>query len=91
LIGIENDSEFRTNIGFVAPSGATVRVIAYDAVGNEVWRSAVAAQGLTQFPLPVTLPAGRVTAEVIAGGSVVPYASVIDNQSGDPIYIVAQY
>jgi len=91
MIGIENDAAFRTNIGLMAPSPATVRLIAYDAAGNEVWRSDVLAQGLTQLPLPVTLPVGRVTAQVIDGGSVVPYASVVDNQSGDPIYIVAQY
>lgn len=91
LIGIENDSQFRTNIGFIAPSASTVRFIAYNASGNEVWRSDVSAEGLTQFPLPVMLPIGRVTVEVIAGGGVVPYASVIDNQSGDPIYIIAQY
>ena len=91
LIGVENDAAFRTNIGFIAPSASTVRFVAYDATGIEVWRSDVSAQGLIQFPLPVTLTIGRVTAEVIAGGGVVPYASVIDNQSGDPIYITAQY
>ena len=75
----------------MAPFAATVRFIAYDATGSEVWRSDVSAQGLTQFPLPVTLTNGRVTVEVLSGGAVVPYASVIDNQSGDPIYITAQY
>ena len=91
LIGIENDTAFRTNIGLMAQSPAAVRLIAYDAAGNEVWRDDVLAQGLTQFPLPVSLAIGRVTAQVIAGGGVVPYASVVDNQSGDPIYIVARY
>ena len=91
LIGIENDSQFRTNIGCIAPAASTVRFIAYDAAGNEVWRSDVAAQGLTQFPFPVPLAIGRVTAEVIAGGPVVPYASVVDNVSGDPTFISAQY
>jgi hypothetical protein len=91
LLGIENDSRFRTNIGIIAPATSTVRFIAYDAWGNEVWRNDVAAQGLTQFPLPVSLLVGRVTAEVIAGGPVVTYASVVDNVSGDPIFITAQY
>ena len=75
----------------MAQSPAAVRLIAYDAAGNEVWRDDVLAQGLTQFPLPVSLAIGRVTVQVIAGGGVVPYASVVDNQSGDPIYIVARY
>jgi hypothetical protein len=91
LIGIENDSQFRTNLGLISPFPTTVRMIAYDAMGNEVWRSDIPALGLVQFPLPVSLPIGRVTAEVIAGNGVVPYASVVDNQSGDPIYITAQY
>jgi hypothetical protein len=90
LIGIENDDAFRTNIGIMAPSPATVRVIAYDAAGREVWRSDVAASGLTQFALPVPLTIGRVTAEVLSGSGVIPYASVVDNVSGDPIYIIAQ-
>jgi hypothetical protein len=96
LIGIENDAAFRTNIGLITPVGTVpaptlVRVIAYDGAGTEVWRSDISVLGLTQFPLPVSLQIGRVTAEVIGAGSVVPYASVVDNQSGDPIYIVAQY
>ncbi|HJT18300.1 MAG TPA: hypothetical protein VJ853_12960, partial [Thermoanaerobaculia bacterium] len=91
LIGIENDAAFRTNIGFVSPSASQVRVIAYDASGNEVWRSDVAVQEIAQIPLPVTLPLGRVTVQVLGGAGVVPYASVVDNRSGDPIYIVAQY
>src|SRR5262249_26543082 len=70
LIGIENDVAFRTNIGLIAPSPATVRLTAFDAAGNEVWRSDVAALGLTQFPLPVSLAIGRVTAEVLSGGGV---------------------
>ena len=91
LVGIENDSRFRTNIGLIAPTASTVRFIAYDAAGNEVWRNDVAANGLTQFQLPISLSVGRVTAEVIAGALVVPYASVVDNLSGDPIFITAQY
>jgi hypothetical protein len=92
LIGIESSPSFRTNIGLMAVAPATVRLIAWDARGSEVWRSDVAAEGLTQLPLPVSVAVGRVTAEVIdGGGAVIPYASVVDNHSGDPIYITAQY
>jgi len=45
---------------------------------------------LTQIALPVVLPMGRVTAEVLSGSGVIPYASVIDNVSGDPIYTTSQ-
>ena len=87
LLGIENDGAFRTNIGVLAPSAATVRVIASDSAGREVWRDDVAANGLTQFPLPVPLAMGSVRVEVLSGAGVVPYASVVDNATGDPIFI----
>jgi len=93
LVGVENSTAFRTNLGLVNTSNypTTVRLIAYDAGGREVWRADVAAERLTQIPLPVPLIDGRVTAEVIGGaGAVIPYASVIDNVTGDPIYINAQ-
>ncbi len=92
MIGIENSAAFRTNVGLMATTDdpATVRLIAYDASGREVGRAEVLVRGLTQIPLPVALVDGRVSAEVIDGsGSVIPYASVIDNLSGDPIYISA--
>lgn len=89
LLGVENDAAFRTNIGVIAPTAAVVRLIAFDAAGNEQWRSDVFASGITQFPLPVRLSMGRVTVQVIAGDGVVPYASVVDNASGDPVYINA--
>lgn len=87
LLGIENDAAFRTNIGAMSLAPAVVRFIAYDASGKEIWRSDVFVNGLTQFPLPVPLAIGQVTAAVMAGAGVVPYASVVDNGSGDPIYI----
>ncbi len=91
MVGVENSATFRTNIGLIATLGANVRLIAYSAAGVEVWRTEVSVYGLTQFPLPVPLLDGRITAEVIGQGAVIPYASVIDNHSGDPIYIIAQY
>src|SRR5581483_4046935 len=89
LLGIENDAAFRTNIGVIAPSPAAVRFIAYDVSGAEVWRSDMFVSGRMQFPLPVRLAMGQVAVQVIAGGGVVPYASVVDNGSGDPVYINA--
>lgn len=91
LLGVENDAAFRTNIGAMSQAPATVRFIACDAAGNEVWRTDAFVNGIVQFPLPVPLPMGRITAEVISGGGVVPYASVIDNGSGDPTYINPRY
>jgi hypothetical protein len=94
MVGIENSAAFRTNIGLMNTSEtpATVRLIFYDGAGREVARSEVAVSGLVQVPVTVPLVAGGVTAELIDGaGAVIPYASVIDNVSGDPIYINAQY
>ena len=91
LIGTESSPAFRTNLGAMSRGGSTVRFIAYDAGGREVWRSDVVVNGLAQISLPVPLRFGRVTAQVIDGEPMVPYASVIDNVSGDPIFITAQY
>lgn len=94
FIGVESSPAFRTNIGLMPASGepATVRIIAYDAAGRELARRETAVEGLTQIPLWIGVVDGRVTVEVIDGrGGVIPYASIIDNVSGDPIYINAQY
>jgi hypothetical protein len=91
LVGTESSSVFRTNLGVMSQSPSTVRFFAYDSAGREVWRADVSVNGLAQFPLPVPLRYGRVSAQVVDGGPVVPYASVIDNVSGDPFFITAQY
>jgi hypothetical protein len=94
MIGIENSPAFRTNVGLMAISAepAVVRLIAYDGAGREVGRTNLWVQGLTQLAIPWTVFAGRLTAEVIDGvGGVIPFASVIDNASGDPVYIEPQY
>lgn len=94
IVGIENSAVFRTNIGLMNTSAdpATVRLIAYDGAGREVGRSDLPVEGFVQTALPWTVVAGRVTAQVIDGsGTVIPYASVIDNVSGDPIYIEPRY
>jgi hypothetical protein len=90
LIGIENSTAFRTNVGVMSEGPSNVRLLAYDAAGREVWRADLAVEGFTQIPLPVALLDGRLTVQVLSGAPVIPYASVVDNVSGDPIYIVAQ-
>jgi hypothetical protein len=100
LIGIEQSSARRTNIGVInvdraAPVG--VRLIAYDAAGNEQGRleTGIGAGQLFQIPLTTVtaapLQSGRVSVETIsATGAAVAYASVVDNRSGDPYVVIGQ-
>lgn len=98
-IQLEVSSAFRTNLGFTEIAGqpATVRVRVFDASGDEVLARdlPVAANGQVQVNL-AALGAPRrgnmrASFEVVAGaGRVAAYASVIDNRSGDPIFIPAR-
>ncbi len=98
---LESSAAFRSNLGLVETSGvglpATVRLIIYDAAGNELARQdvALAAHSVTQVPLSSlvtgTVYGARATVEVVAGGGTVfVYGSVIDNVTGDPIYIAGE-
>ncbi|HYS53716.1 MAG TPA: M36 family metallopeptidase [Thermoanaerobaculia bacterium] len=91
LIGIENSSAFRTNIGLLSQGSAFVRLLFFDAANRQIWREHVALDRFAQFQLISTLLGGRCQVQVLIGGPVVPYASVVDNVSGDPIFISAQY
>jgi zinc metalloprotease ZmpB len=92
--GIENNARFRTNVGASELSGAAavVRFSLFDSAGTKVSvRDAyLPARGHVQLSLSDAseVTSGRVTAEVIGGeGSVVLYASVVDNSTGDPVYL----
>jgi subtilisin-like proprotein convertase family protein len=98
---LESSAAYRSNIGLVEASGVglpvTARIIIYDAAGNELARQFVtlAAHGVTQVALS-SLVAGsvygaRATVEVVAGGGTLfVYGSVVDNVTGDPIYIAGE-
>jgi subtilisin-like proprotein convertase family protein len=91
---IQATPDFRTNLGFAETNGGsgTVRVTLYDAsTGSVVSQQdlAVVPFGQTQFPAS---GASLMTAElrVLNGDArIVAYGSVIDNHSGDPIYVAA--
>jgi subtilisin-like proprotein convertase family protein len=91
---IQATPDFRTNIGFAETAGGsgTVRVTLFDgATGSIVSQQdlAVLPFGQTQFP---ATGAALMTAElrVISGDArIAGYSSVIDNHSGDPIYVPA--
>jgi hypothetical protein len=97
--GIRNTgttSGFRTNIGAVnlGDATATLRVYAYDSAGRTVLDGAefiLPPNGHFQDRLPAAVDHGSVeffVEEHVQDDAVVfPYASVIDNRSGDPIYV----
>jgi subtilisin-like proprotein convertase family protein len=98
---LESSRAFRSNIGLVETSGvglpATLRIIVYDSADNELARQDVAlpAGGITQVPLSSLVSGdvygGRASVEVVAGSGVVfVYGSIVDNVTGDPIYIAGQ-
>jgi subtilisin-like proprotein convertase family protein len=101
LIGIEQSSARRTNVGVINVDRASpvgVQLVAYDAAGFEKGRLdvGIGAGQMSQIPLSaitgVALQIGRVSATVIsATGAAVAYASVVDNRSGDPYVVIGQH
>ena len=98
-IQVETSDRFRTNAGVSEVTGkaATVRVRLMSATGLPVFERVleVPPHGQMQFNLqgagaPQT-DSGRIEFQVTAGeGRVLGYASVIDNISGDSIYVPAK-
>ncbi len=98
-IQLESSASFRTNIGFTELAGAPalVRLRVHDSGGRELLARdlAVAANGqvqanLEQLGVPRTENI-RASFEVIGGsGRVAGYGSVVDNRSGDPIFVPAR-
>lgn len=98
-IELESSASYRTNLGAVEAAGesAVVRVRVFDAAGAQLFTKDVplAAFGQMQFNAANEgCPAfanGRASFEVVSGaGRILAYASVVDNLSGDPVYIPAE-
>lgn len=97
IVGVQQSTRFRTNVGLVNFSSATTdaTVIVYDAAGREAGRAVftLPPRTLQQLPLAAIVGSplrdGRV--EVRANGSIAAYGSVIDNSTEDPFYIVGQF
>jgi subtilisin-like proprotein convertase family protein len=88
----------RTNLGVAEITGApvTVRIVVKDAGGRELWAGLERLAGFEQRQLSLALagapefPNGYAWIEVVEGdGRVLAYGSVIDNRSGDPIFVPA--
>jgi hypothetical protein len=99
LLHIEKSSGFRTNLGAInsGSSDQVVRFTLYDSAGRAIGSTdrTLAPLRVVQFSLEVLTSApildGRVEVQVIAGdGTPAAWASVIDNITGDPIFVPAQ-
>jgi PKD repeat protein len=98
LLQIANDSNYRCNFGLTAlDEGATVRVSAFDLEGRLLGARtydvpARANMQVAIFPdLAITTPqpAARLQVHVL-NGRAYAYASVIDNKTGDAIFVEAE-
>jgi hypothetical protein len=101
LVGLAQTDAFRSNFGFAEVTGkaVTVRVERLNDAGEVIASKdyAVGAQGVIQFSiadiagsakLPV-MEVERVRLTVKEGeGRIIPFASRIDNRSGDPVTVV---
>lgn len=96
LIGIRNDSSFRTNFGFseIAGKETRVKMTFYSNNGSSL--------GSKEFTIPPyswyqqnvadvsSIQRGFATVEVISGGKVLSYISIADNQTSDAIFVFHQ-
>jgi len=94
---VAQSQSLRTNLGVLEASGqpATVLVTAFDSAGTKLLDFPLDLKANEQRQLnsflaqnKIALSDGRLEVKVIAGeGKVTAYASVVDNQSGDPFLV----
>jgi len=97
LLHIERSSAFRTNLGAIntGNTDSVIRFTLFDAAGHQIGSTdrTAAPQRVIQFSLDAITSApivdGRVEVEVVAGNAIA-WASVVDNITGDPIFVPAQ-
>jgi hypothetical protein len=99
MLHIERSSAFRTNLCAINTGNvdAVIRFTLFDAAGRALGSTdrTVGPLRVVQFSLEAITSApivdGRVEVEVIAGsGHALAWASVVDNNTGDPIFVPAQ-
>lgn len=95
---LHSSDRFRTNVGLAEISGAEalVRLRVVDGGGREQWGTLISLLPGQQHQISLALAGappfvnGYAWVDVVGGsGRVLAYGSVIDNRSGDPIYIPA--
>ncbi|MGZ8831281.1 MAG: proprotein convertase P-domain-containing protein, partial [Thermoanaerobaculia bacterium] len=92
---LRNDAAFRSNVGFaeIAGQAGAIRERLYDALsGGQVAENVFAIGAFSHRQELVTAAFGPLIAriDVIDGGArVIAYGAVVDNRTGDPIYVPA--
>lgn len=96
VLYIDNTADFRTNFGMIETSGngSTVALHLYDGSGTHIGEQIVELGPYEDKQIDGILNSFgvssgenyRVAFEVLSG-SAIPYASQVDNASGDPIYV----
>jgi hypothetical protein len=95
LLHVEHSSTFRTNAGAINAGtiDAVIRFTLFDAAGHslDVIDRTVHPLQAVQFPIDATAADGRIEAQLLSGDTgAIAWASVIDNATGDPIFVPAQ-
>jgi len=99
ILHVEHSSTFRTNFGAINTgiSDAVVRFALFDAAGQSLGSidRTVRSLQVVQFPVEALtfspVADGRIEVRIISGnGGAIAWASVIDNVTGDPIFVPAQ-
>jgi hypothetical protein len=101
ILGLHRNEDYRTNLGLteIAGGGLTVLVQLYDTTGAFIAERTVALAPyqhlqwndvFLQWGLNGPFEAYAVVQGMVGGGRAVAYASVVDNRTGDAIYIPAQ-
>ncbi len=95
LLHVEHSATFRTNAGAINAGtlDAVVRFTLFDAAGRslDVIDRTVHPLQAVQFPIDATVTDGRIEAQLLSGDTgAIAWASVIDNATGDPIFVPAQ-
>lgn len=85
--GLRVDDDFRSNVGFAESGGNVVDVHVdwRDASGAIIGTSSVTLPPFSHLQIPA--PAGAVRADVSGDAALMAYGSVVDNRSGDSVYV----
>lgn len=94
---VAQSSQYRTNLGVVEASGqpATVQFKVFSSSGQQLgeWTESLQAGEHRQYDRVlaqrgIELEGGRIEVEVVSDtGKITAYASTVDNQTGDPIFV----
>ncbi len=98
VVHVESTPAARTNIGLAALDGTltVVRMTLFDDAGRVLATDtrSLAPRGSIQIPIAAIyggiVTNGRVRFEVMSGGRIAGYASVVDNKTQDPVIIPAE-